>query len=102
MRSLLTFVAAVMALLALLGCVYVAFGGIGVYMVVSGAAVPGEPMFLDELTPTLADSVLQTGIGIALIAGALTTRTYVRRVMARMNDNRAGGAGNGRRYGNDG
>ena len=52
------------------------FGGIGIYMVVSGQAIPGEPMFVDELTPSLEDSVFQFGIGLALITAELATRFY--------------------------
>ena len=83
MRSLLILAAGALILVALLGCLYATFGGIGIYMVMSGRALPGEPMFLDELTPSLADSVVQAGIGVVLIAGALTGRAYIRRLLAR-------------------
>jgi hypothetical protein len=92
MRALLIILAVVMTLVGLLGCAYVAFGGIGIYMVLSGSAVPGEPMFLDELTPALADSVVQTAIGVVCIAGALFTRACVRRVLARMDEKQTGEA----------
>lgn len=85
MRPLLRFVASLAMLFVVLGCVYVVFGGIGVYMVVTGRSVPGEPMYLDELTPPLADSAVTAGIGLLLIVVALVVRAHVRRILARLN-----------------
>ena len=73
------FVSLVMALVAFVGCLYVAFAGIDAYMVASGRAAPGEPIFLDELARPLAESLHDVAVGIALIAAALFARWYIRR-----------------------
>ena len=82
MRHVFAFVSFVMALVAFVGCLYVAFAGIEAYMVASGRAAPGEPIFLDELARPLAESLHDLGIGITLIAAALFARWYIRRKLA--------------------
>ena len=79
MRHVLHFISLVMALVGLVGCLYVAFGGIEVYLVASGRAAPGEPIFLDTLAQPLAESLRNVAIGIGLIALAMLVRWFIRR-----------------------
>jgi hypothetical protein len=64
---------------ALVGCVSVAFSLAALYMVGISGARPGQPIYLDELAPTLGDATIDLGIGLFVIALALTVRALIRR-----------------------
>ena len=85
MRYLLAFLSAAMAVVAFIGCVAIVFPGINAYMVASGRAAPGEPIFLDELALPLTESFHDVGIGIALVAAALLVRRLIRHKTQRDN-----------------
>ena len=78
-RGLLAFAAAAMAVIAFFACVMIAIAGIRVYMVGSGMANAGEPIFLDELAMPLDESVHHVAIGTAVIALALGIRAWIHR-----------------------
>ena len=68
-----------LALLALVGCVWLAHALVGGYMVWSGNAAPGNSIFLDELAPTLSEALLEALEGLALIGISLALRAWIRR-----------------------
>ena len=83
MRHVLAFISAAMAVVAVLGCLYVVFPGLNAYMVASGRAAPGEPIFLDELALPLSESLSGVATGIALMTVAWLVRWCIRRRTAR-------------------
>jgi hypothetical protein len=82
MRLLLRIASMFLLVAELVGCVGVSFALVGWYMVASGAASPGQPMYLDELAPSAVEIAYQLTIGIALIAGPMLARTAIGRRMA--------------------
>ena len=38
------------------------------YMLYTGAVLPGEPMFIDEVAPTMIDSLKSISIGVCILA----------------------------------
>lgn len=72
-----------LALFALVGCVWVAFALVGGYMAWSGATAPGQLIFPDELAPSSSDAILEVVEGLALIAISLALRTSIRRTILR-------------------
>jgi len=61
------------------GCIYVAFGFAGWYMVAAGYVSPGQAMWVDDLAPEPAEAIGQMAIGAALAVGASVVRVVVRR-----------------------
>lgn len=88
-RLLLVLLAAAMAVVAFIAAIAVVFAGIDAYMVASGRAMPGEPIFLDTLARPLAESLRDAAIGIAIIALAAVVRAYIER---RLRPSSEGGA----------
>lgn len=82
MHWLLAILAAVMMAGALVGCFYAAFGSIAIYMVATGRAAPGEPMYLDVAAPSLFESTIEVGIGVTLIVSGWAVRSYVERLIS--------------------
>ena len=38
------------------------------YMLYTGAVLPGEPIFIDEVAPTMIDALKSIGIGVSILA----------------------------------
>ena len=61
----------VLLLVAIVGAINAAYSIVGIYMVVAGNVQPGEPMYLDELAPTVKDASLALFASVVVIALAL-------------------------------
>lgn len=69
----------VLLLVAIVGAINAAYSIVGIYMVLSGYAQPGEPMYLDELAPTVKNASLTLLASVVVIALALVGRWRTRR-----------------------
>jgi hypothetical protein len=64
---------------ALIGAIAIALALAGLYMVVFEGVRPGEPIWLDELSPSKSGAALQVAIGAGLVGVALVLRAAIRR-----------------------
>jgi hypothetical protein len=78
-RALLSLIANGLIVVALYGAVCVTFAGIDAYMVLSGRAMPGEPIFLDQLASPLDESLAAIGIGVLILCAATAVHLYLGR-----------------------
>jgi hypothetical protein len=78
MRELMRILSTGAPLLIVVGIVNAALAIVGSYMVVFGHVTPGEPMYLDELAPTLGEAMGQATIGVALIALGFLVRAWAK------------------------
>ena len=79
MRALLTLGYVLMLLVAMVGALNVGHSLIGLWMVLGGYAEPGQPMFLDELAPTVGDASLTLAIASLVTIAALLGCWWARR-----------------------
>lgn len=66
-------------LVMLYGACLVAFHGCDFYMVWSGQVPVGEPMYLDQLAPSLADSGSGQGLGLLLMLVSMGVHAWLKR-----------------------
>jgi hypothetical protein len=70
-------------LLILYGAVFFAAAGAEVYMIASGGAKPGDLIFPDYRAVPLQESLVEMGIGAAIVAVGFLARVYARRLRSR-------------------
>ena len=78
-RALLLGISLLALPVIVIGIVMVVSAAAAGYMVAFGGASPGEPIYLDELAPTLRSSVMNLLLGVAAVALGLWGRAYARR-----------------------
>lgn len=79
LKNASTFVAtSAMWLVALYGCVVIAYSLAALNMLRTGAKA-GDAIFLDELAPTTGDALLNLAIGVALLIVPFVSRAAFRR-----------------------
>ena len=46
------------------------------YLLLTGQAQPGEPIFVDDLAPTVKDAIVSTAIGVTSVAIGFLVKMY--------------------------
>ena len=82
MRAFLKFLSSFMMLVLIFGAAQVSLGLVNFYLVYSGHAVPGEPVYVDERAFSLADSATLSLLGVVLIALSVSVRALLLRKLA--------------------
>ena len=82
MRALLTISYLFLAAVALVAALSIVDSGVGLYFVAAGYARPGDPIYLDELAPTIHQSSISLGVSVLVAAlavvGCITIRRKIR------------------------
>ena len=79
MRIALQVLAILAIPVALYGALIIAKCATDIYMLTFGGVAPGEPMWVDELAPTLAEATTWLILGSSLVAASLLLRAWIRR-----------------------
>ena len=79
MRVVFNLMNVVFWIVILVAAINVAYAFVGGYMIATGRAVPGEPIYLDELAPELGYAIVQGFIAFGVICLAIGGLWWVRR-----------------------
>jgi hypothetical protein len=79
MRALARIAQIALFLVILIACANAAFAFVGGYMVLSGKAQPGEPMFIDDIAPSFGEASIHAFASVAVVCLAFFARARIQR-----------------------
>jgi len=84
MRTLLRIAAFLMFPVMIVGVIECADALVCLYMVEVAGAVPGEPMYVDDLAPTPAQALVELSVGLSTVMAAAAAHWALRRKLAKI------------------
>lgn len=86
MTRLLRVTAFLMLPVMVIGVIECADAIVCLYMVEVAGAIPGQPMYVDDLAPTPTEALEELAVGLIIIIVAITTRWAIHRKFVRRSE----------------